>query len=201
MAVRVRRFSILIAVLALAAAFASPSFSGSRDNESPGRDADALRRVHDELHVHDRRRLRQARLVDPSRARTRSRSARRSCSSSSGPAASASTTSRRTTSPAARAGSSSSSPAPASTSSARSTPAATPSCCCPRRTSRPGATYTFQDLNQPGVDAHDAVGGQGRHAARRRRRTRTRRRRARATSRSTRSASGAAADPRHARRA
>ena len=35
MAVRVRRFSILIAVLALAATFASPSFSGSRDNDPP----------------------------------------------------------------------------------------------------------------------------------------------------------------------
>jgi hypothetical protein len=35
MAVRVRRLSILIAVLALAAAFASPSFSGSRDNDPP----------------------------------------------------------------------------------------------------------------------------------------------------------------------
>jgi hypothetical protein len=35
MAVRVRRFSTLIAVLALAAAFAAPSFSGSRDNNPP----------------------------------------------------------------------------------------------------------------------------------------------------------------------
>src|SRR5262245_5119455 len=35
MAVRVPRFSILIAVLALAAAFAAPSFSGSRDTNPP----------------------------------------------------------------------------------------------------------------------------------------------------------------------
>jgi len=35
MAVRVRRFSILIAVLALAATFASPGFSGSRDTNPP----------------------------------------------------------------------------------------------------------------------------------------------------------------------
>src|SRR5215510_2422790 len=35
MAVRVRRFSIVIAVLALAATFASPSFSGSRDTNPP----------------------------------------------------------------------------------------------------------------------------------------------------------------------
>jgi hypothetical protein len=35
MAVRVRRLSILIAVLALGATFASPGFSGSRDNDPP----------------------------------------------------------------------------------------------------------------------------------------------------------------------
>jgi hypothetical protein len=35
MAVRVRRFSVLIAVLALAATFASPGFSGSRDTNPP----------------------------------------------------------------------------------------------------------------------------------------------------------------------